>query len=405
MITLSRSTSHWLAWLLWWLTCGLTALGLMFLALSWRAPVPDTFGFRGGAAIWALAYAGTGQFLARHRPQNAIGWLFLVLGLVSGVLMFLGEYVVYVVIAQPGALPGASLAGWIASWIWVFEPGMFGYIIFLFPTGRLPSHRWRPFAGASAGAIALMAFGNMLKPGALHFHPYLDNPFAIAGSEGFADFFLLAGIAIGSFCQLAAIASIILRLRRAGGVERQQIKWFTFCAALFGIVGLSYPLAEILTPASSIPKFVDYDIVVGVAALPFTVAIAILRYRLWDIDIIIRRTLIYSVLTGTLALVYFGSVVLLQQAFRTLTGQQQSEIVIVLSTLAIAALFAPLRRRVQDVIDRRLYRRKYDAAKTLAAFSATVRDEVDLNKLTERLLQVVEETMQPASVSLWLRKK
>ena len=218
---------------------------------------------------------------------------------------------------------------------------------------------------------------------------------------------LLSRLGFVGFIGTGLVAQVYRYRRVSGPAQRQQTKWVVFgvAAGLGGFLGLDLLILTI----PSLEQNLLILLVAGTAMLvfllliPLSIGLAILRSRLWDIDIIIRRTLIYGVLTGTLALVYFGSVVLLQGILRALTGQQQSPVVTVTSTLAIVALFAPLRRRVQDVIDRRLYRRKYDAAKTLAEFAETVRDEVDLNKLTERLMQVVEETMQPKSVSVWLR--
>jgi hypothetical protein len=194
---------------------------------------------------------------------------------------------------------------------------------------------------------------------------------------------------------LGTLVSMALLSEFAKADERQQLKWFAYAA---GLLVVFFVANDFLFPLVG-----DLLFLVGIALLPISVGIAILRHRLFDIDVIIRRTLVYGVLTAALALVYFGSVVLLQQLFRVLTGQT-SQLAIVVSTLAIAAVFNPLRRRVQEVIDRRFYRRKYDAARTLAAFSATVRDEVDLDRLTAELLRMVEETMQPEHVSLWLRK-
>jgi hypothetical protein len=200
---------------------------------------------------------------------------------------------------------------------------------------------------------------------------------------------------------LACAAALFVRFRRARGVERQQIKWLFFASALFAVVYIPTFFTGSYTTANNIW---DTLFVLGILAIPIAIAIAILRYNLYDIDLIIRKTLQYALLTGLLALVYFGSVVLLQSLVENLTGQQ-SQFVIVLSTLAIAALFNPLRLRIQDFIDRRFFRKKYDAEKMLANFAAIARDEVDMDKLTAALLGVVEETMQPESISLWFKKR
>jgi hypothetical protein len=199
---------------------------------------------------------------------------------------------------------------------------------------------------------------------------------------------------------LASVFSVFVRLASAGGRERQQIKWFAYAAAV--LVGA---LLFGLSPGQLQGTWTwSVVVVTGLSGVPVAVGIAILRYRLYDIDVLINRTLVYGVLTGILALVYFGGVTATHTIFRTLTGQErQSQLAIVISTLVIAALFNPLRRRIQSFIDRRFYRKKYDAAKTLEAFSAKLRDETDLDALSDDLVGVVRETMQPAHVSLWLR--
>ena len=272
--------------------------------------------------------------------------------------------------------------------------------VYLFPDGRFVSRWTRALAVVTSASILIW----FLIPG---FTP--PTAFTDLNTPADLAFQVWALIVVGS-----AVATQIYRYRRVSGpIERQQTKWVVLgLTAMF--VGFAIALVPILaipalwSPGSANLLYILFVIPATLFSLllllPLSIAISILRYRLWDIDLVIRRTLIYSVLAGALALVYFGSVVVLQQVFRALTGQEQSPFVTAVSTLAIAALVTPLRRRIQSGIDRRLYRRKYDAAKTLAAFSATARDEVELEKLTARLVQVVEETMQPESVTLWLKE-
>ena len=235
-VTLSgHPASDRLAWLLFGLTCAFTALDLIFLALNGSVSLPMTL--RGAPALWALAYAAIGQFLARKLPQNAIGWLFLLFGLITGAMGFGAEYAAYVVLVHPGALPGGTLAAWLVSWIWISMIGISVYIFFLFPTGHLPSARWRPVAWAAAGVFALMIVAQMFKPGPLRFAPYLDNPIAVAGSDAVLSFISVVGYTTGVLCQLAAAASVVVRLRGAKSVERQQLKWFAYTATLLGVVG------------------------------------------------------------------------------------------------------------------------------------------------------------------------
>jgi hypothetical protein len=272
------------------------------------------------------------------------------------------------------------------------------YLPLLFPDGGLPSRRWLPVAvlpGIGAlGVVVLGALADTL-PATNEAPGYeIDNPIGIEGLANVEDlpiFGVLTGLLFVGI--VGAVASVVVRFRRSRGVERQQMKWFLYAAGLLLLFPVSEPLPSIVGSAV---------LAEALLALPTAVGIAVLRYRLYGIDLIINRTLVYGPLTATLVLVYLGGVVSLQYAFRALTGQQ-SQLAIVASTLAIAALYNPLRRRVQAFVDRRFYRRKYDAAKTLASFSAKLRDETDLDRLGVELLSVLRETMQPAHASLWLR--
>jgi hypothetical protein len=293
-------------------------------------------------------------------------------------------------------------AAWLASW--VIDPGwgliaMFTFL--LFPTGRLPSRRWLPVAWLGASLMIVHTLAAPFAPGPLSAMPRFRNPLAIelAGdvlrieqSLGF----LLLGII------LAGLSSVVVRFRRAAGIERQQLKWIAY-VAICGLVTLVLQiLSSQVLSAAGIATMFNILVSLCFTAFPIAVGIAILRARLYDIDLVIRRTLVYSLLTLTLGLVYIGCILLLRTLVAPLVGG--SELAIVASTLAIAALFNPLRKRFQAIIDKRFYRRKYDAAKVLAAFGATVRDETDLEALTTEMLRVVDETMQPEFVGLWLRE-
>ncbi len=235
----------------------------------------------------------------------------------------------------------------------------------------------------------------------LDVQPPLRSPIAITGAESILNAINIMAYVAMTLLLIAATVSLALRFIRSAGEERQQIKWFAYTAGVFATYFVVTILLEVT--GNGLPKPWDSALFAGaLTLLPVGIAVAILKYRLYDIDLLINRTLVYGVLTAILAGTYFASVVLLQMAFRAVTGQG-SPVALVISTLAIAALFMPLRRRIQNIIDRSFYRRKYDAARILAAFSATARDEVDLEKLTGELVTVVQETMQPAHVSLWLR--
>jgi hypothetical protein len=281
--------------------------------------------------------------------------------------------------------------------VWVAGLGLVVYLDLLFPNGRLPSPRWRWFARFTAIALFPAAVLAALSPGRI-LSSTLRNPLGIEGlpnASKAVEAFMYALVVVGA-------SSMLMRLRYAERVERQQIKWFAY-ATVVVISGVI--LKNVVYPAVSVTWVWWVGLIltaVGVVSSPVAMGLAILRYRLFEIDLIINRTLVYGALTTTLAAVYLGGVVLLQYLFRTLTGGE-SQLAIVASTLLIAALFVPLRRRIQSFIDRRFYRRKYDAAKTLEAFTSKLRDETDLDALSDDLVGVVRETMQPAHVSLWLR--
>jgi hypothetical protein len=271
------------------------------------------------------------------------------------------------------------------------------YLDLLFPNGRLPSTRWRWFAWFTAIVLLPAAILGALSPG-LILSSTLINPIGIKGLPNASreiEAFMYALVVVGA-------SSMLARLRHAGSIERQQIKWFAYATAV-AISGVI--LKNSVYPAVGLTWVWWVGLVlttVGVVSSPVAMGIAIFRYRLYQIDLIINRTLVYGSLTAVLAAVYLGGVVLLQYAFRALSGEG-SQLAVVASTLIIAALFIPLRRRIQSFIDRRFYRRKYDARKTLEAFSAQLRNQTDLDALSDDLVGVVRETMQPAHVSLWLR--
>src|SRR5215211_5668079 len=283
----------------------------------------------------------------------------------------------------------------------VLALGLFTYLFVLFPEGRLLSPRWRWILWLSGAAIAAATLSEAFMPGPIEGLQPVQNPLGIEGAgevlsfvSALADFFYAALF-------ITSALSVFLRLRRAKGDERQQLKWLTYAAALLAGVAA---LGVVIELSGGAGWWFFLVILISLLGLPVFTGVAILRYRLYDIDIIINRTLVYGSLTALLALMYFGGVTATQALFRTITSQEElPQLAVVASTLVIAALFNHLRRRIQSFIDRRFYRRKYDARKTLEVFSAKLRDETDLNALTYDLVGIVKETMQPAHVSLWLR--
>jgi hypothetical protein len=356
------------------------------------------------SGLIGLGLTALGLLVAYRRPGNPVGWIIAGTGVTAAATDFVESYAVYTLSTNPGSLPGGDTMAWLSNWI--FIPVLFAapaMLFLLFPDGRLLSRRWRPVFWlvilTTCAAITTSIFQPVLNDppfegvvNPLGFSPpqALLTPLSYIGWPGMAASFLVAAFAM------------ILRLRRSHGVERQQLKWIAAAAAVL-------PLTSVSGVAL---YYLGYDAIAGFLAVFAIVPIflaagyAILRYRLYDIDIIINRALVYGSLTATLALVYFGGVATTQALFRALTGQEQfPQLAVVVSTLAIAALFNPLRRRIQASIDKLFYRKKYDAAKTLEGFSAKLRDETDLDELYGSLVSVVRETMQPEHVSLWLRMR
>src|SRR3712207_3736367 len=300
----------------------------------------------------------------------------------------------------------------LSLWGWIPPVGLLGiYLILLFPDGRLPSRRWRPLAWLAGAVMVLASLGIIFAPGPLEGHPGVRNPFGLEGHPWIGEATLVI-IVVLAVCILASALSLILRYRRSGGEQREQIKWIAFAASFVGAVYLSSLVTELIFAPETltgtgitVPLWVEVQrnlLMLSYAGVPVAVGFAVLKYRLYDIDVVINRTLVYGPLTAMLVFVYLGGVISLQYALRALSGQE-SQLAVVVSTLVIAALFNPFRRRIQAFIDRRFYRRKYDARKTLEAFSAKLRNETDLDALNNELVGVVRETMQPAHVSLWLR--
>jgi hypothetical protein len=357
-------------------------------------------GFLLALTLAFTAFMVVGAVIVAHRPSNAIGWLFSAIGLLTATGTLAVDYAEYAYVTRPGSLPGAIVAIWY-SWWWL---PMFALILvftpLLFPTGRLLSARWRPVAVAAAVATVLIAVGGALEPTLkLQNEDYtVDNPIGLRVVPD-EEAGLVGGVLFGvlAFCAVAVLVSLVLRFRRSRGVERQQLKWFTYAAALailFEVVPTPQLEGEV------------HDVLFGLtfAFIPVAAGTAILRYRLYDIDRLIHRTLVYGLLTALLGLAYAGVVLGLGQLFENDVTRYPPSWLVAGATLAVAALFQPARRRIQAVVDRRFNRRRYNAAKTVEAFGLRLRDEVDLDALAAELLTVVDQTMQPTRTSLWLRQ-
>ena len=343
-----------------------------------------------------LTFSVVGAIIASRQPRNAIGWIFCGMGPVMGLVVLAHGYVESWLAGGSGIRSLAETAAWFSSWSYiplVVVPTTF--LLLLFPDGRLPSPRWRLVAWcAGLGIIGILA-GGALDPGPLEDFPQITNPYGVDGL--ILDAITVAGYILVPASMLASAVSLIVRMRRAGRAERQQIKWLAYGGAL--VVGTVFVGGVIAIWVGEVGILL---IIIGLLGVPIFTGIAIVRHRLYDIDIVINRTLVYGSLTAMLVALYLGGVVGLQRLLAPLVGDS-SGLATVASTLAIAALFNPLRRRVQAFVDRRFYRRKYDAAKTLEAFNSRLRNATDLDALSNDLVGVVSTTMQPAHVSLWLR--
>ncbi|HET7271255.1 MAG TPA: hypothetical protein VFI90_09220 [Rubrobacter sp.] len=410
--TSSRAAS-WLAWSLAALsvTMFVAAIAVHVLARSLDSPGEwNTLGVVGRVLSFLpfLAFPLVGALVASRRPRNSVGWILLSDGLLWTFGSVLDSYHAYG-LARPGSVPFPVAVYALSQWLWVPAVGLFAvYLILLFPDGRLPSTKWRPLAWFSGVVMALLSAGLVFSPGPLNGFKGVRNPFGLEGYPWVNDAFVVL-LPLLPLCILASAVSLVLRYRRAGSEVREQIKWIAFAALFVSMqfmidIGASVLLVPTTASGREPPwlAFLDQVGFISFAGIPIAIGFAVLKYRLYDIDIIINRTLVYGPLTVLLAAIYFAGVVGLQYVFRSLTGQETT-LAVVASTLAIAALFNPLRRRVQEFVDRRFYRRTYDTRKTLEAFSATLRDETDLEALNNELVGVVWETMQPAHVSLWLR--
>jgi hypothetical protein len=411
----SRTSGRVISWLAWSLSALSVAMFVAIIALYAlirSAPqVPSSISGRFTPTdllmgVPFLAFPIMGALIASRRPHNPIGWICLAVGSLF-LLLGVSEYYSVYGVAEPGSVPFPIGVAWLSNWLWMPAVGLFAtYLFLLFPDGRLPSRRWLPLAWFSGALIVVLSLGFGLAPGPVASLPRkIRNPFGLEGLPWLSDA-ANVGFPLLALCILASVASLVLRYRRSRGEEREQIKWIAFAASVIGLlflIGLVISLIYGSTPPSW-TRLLDTMTALSYTGVPIAVGFAVLKYRLYDIEVIINRTLVYGSLTLLLALVYFGGVTGTQAIFRTLSGQeQQPQLAIVVSTLVIAALFNPLRRRIQAFIDRRFYRKKYDAAKTLEAFSARLRDETDLQALNGELTRVVREKMQPSHVSLWLR--
>jgi hypothetical protein len=346
-----------------------------------------------------IAFILMGGLITARQPRNAYGWTMIAAGIGQGSLQaFWTSFGIYAYHVAPEVPLLAFLAFLVIPVGWTLWLCMLPLLLLLFPTGRLPSPRWKFLLWILAVAFTLISGFGWLTNTSVGWIA-TDNPYALAGIAGQAlEALLILAVVVIFLLIIISIVSLLIRAWRSVGLERQQYKWFAYAVAIFLIYFITDFFWEPPQPWEAIKEAIP------LVFLALAVGIAVLRYRLFDIDVIIRKTLVYGILTAALSLVFFGGVALLQQILGGVTGTENSPIAIVLSTLAIAALFNPLRRRVQDFIDRRFYRKKYNAELALAHFAAVARNETDIEELCAELVDVVQETMQPEMVGLWLVK-
>jgi hypothetical protein len=393
---ISPRVAAWIAWSAWALLSGLTIL----------VQTPTT---EGSSVAWVPAALGLGSFMTvgavvlSRQPHNRVGWLCCAAGLLGGLGAFSFEYAHSAPGRQGGSLPGGLAMAWLNGWVGILWLGVvLLFVPLLFPTGGLPSRRWRPVAWACAVCVVVLCVQQAVVPGPLEASGQ-PNPLGIGSARAVLEWIYGLVTLCLLVLMLLCAGSVVVRFRRAGGVERQQLKWFAYGAGQLAVLfALSVGVPGLWNRWVPLPVG---DLVFGIsfALIPVTIGIAILRYRLYDIDRLIRRTLVYGLLTALLAAVYAGLVLGLEELFGGFGGQPPSWAVAG-ATLAVAALFRPARRRIQQAVDRRFNRRRYDTTKTIEAFSARLRHHVDLDTLTSELLVVVDQTMEPTKASLWLRR-
>jgi hypothetical protein len=394
-----------IAWAVWATTIAALLFALVYgLGAHERALDVRDISLFAAVSLFIVTFSTVGALVASRAPGNAVGWIMCWAGAGYGLAAASLSYADSRIETGSGFSTFGEVVVWVGGWAWIMGAGpAASLLLLLFPNGKLPSRRFRPIAWLAVAGILSIFASIAFVPGPLHDYESVTNPAGIRGAESLlramGD---LGGLAF-FLSVLGSLASIVIRYRRAVVEVRQQLKWLTYAAGVVGLALVGSVLAEALISSPGLASDVSNLLVTtSLSALPIAIGIAILKHRLYDIDLIINRTLVYGALTALLAATYFGIVVLLQGV---IPAAGDSDLTIAGSTLAVAALFRPLRARVQGFIDRRFYRRKVDAQHTLESFSSRLRDDVDLDHLSADLLGVVRDTMQPEHASLWLRSE
>ena len=398
-----KHASSRIAWSIWGATlCGLVSILVMVLSRTdpqgeeIEAPIIVTF------LIFVLGFATTGALVTARHPSNPVGWIAASVAALYVCAGFADSYVNTFpgVLGDAGVVARASFA--IGESLWSVALGLGGtLLLLLFPDGRLPSRRWRPVAWVAGIALGTIPVALALTPGRVQDYP-VDNPLGIPGAGPALD--LIVGVALMAVLLtfVLSVSSLFVRYRGASAVQRQQLKWLLFAVGFVVVLIFASVMIEVIAGQSGAAGEISNLLsTAALSSIPLAIGVAILKHRLYDIDVLINRALVYGGLTGVLGLLYVTIVFGLQQALSPVT--RESDLAIAASTLAVAALFRPARTRIQGFIDKRFYRRRFDAQKTLESFSARARNEVELGVLATQLVSVVRETMDPNYVSLWLR--
>jgi hypothetical protein len=392
----TRRRDVFIAWSLWGATVAL-AIGSFLVGIPFDAVIdldPVVLAF----LLFLVSFSCVGTLVALRLPRNPIGWLMSLAALSYAIGGFSVSYFESVA-PEPSSVLGRLFVG-VGMWSWNIGIGLAGvFLVLLFPSGRLPSRRWRPVAWAAGAGIVLLTASVFLTPG-----PFEDsdvvNPLGIRGAGAILEFVGVVGLGMVIFALLGAVVSVVVRFRCSKGVERLQLKWLTFAGALVATcIVVAVPLEAAAASSETATDISNFVITASLSTIPLAVGVAILRYRLYDIDRIINHALVYGLISAILVVGYAGLVLLLQAL---LPVTNDSPVAVAASTLAMAALFGPLRGRVQREVDRRFYRSKFDAGRTIEEFGSRLRNETDLEALSADLIAVIRRTVQPSHASLWL---
>ena len=371
----------------------LLAVAFASLILSLDAPVGDgSWGFRGFGLLNGIVFTAVGAIVVIRRPENAIGRLLLGGGVFWSVTELAFEYSAFAIVGRPSSLAGGVAAAWLCSWLWTVCVGVYPILLALFPDGRLSTAARRVVTIAAIVMTGLLALQFAVRPGPLQLAAFIDNPFTPL-PPAVVDILGGSALAITFPMAIAVVAMLVQRYRRSTAIAREQLKWLVYAALPLLLLG---PLSSFVPG-----KPIQVASAVAQLALPTGIAIAVMRYRLYDIDVLINRTIVYGATTAVIAVAFFGGLIVLQAILSPITSG--SEVAVAISTLASVALFQPLRARVQRTVDRRFYRSRYDAARTLDDFTVRLRDQVALEAVRADLLEAVRGTVQPSYASLWLR--